>query len=98
MTPQTTAIRLFGCLHSIRKAQGLDSVAHVIIPPEGRVARDVAQELNLPLDKIEGIFINHIVHDIDETVHPGDELAFVPTGIPGPHRFMLGIYSAGNDK
>lgn len=94
MTQQTTAIRLFGVLHSIRKEQGLEPVAHIVIPPEGLVARDVAVELNLPLDKIEGIFINHIVHDIDETIHSGDELAFVPTGVPGPHRFMLGIYSA----
>lgn len=94
MTQQKTDIRLFGILHSIRKEQGLESVAQVHVPPEGRIARDVALELNLPLDKIEGIFINHVVHGIDEIIRPSDELAFVPTGIPGPHRYMLGIYNS----
>ena len=26
---------------------------------------------------------------------PGDEIAFIPTGVPGPHRLMLGIHEAG---
>lgn len=95
MSQTTTAIRMFGVLHTIRKQRGLEPTAHVELPPQGRTAREVALELQLPLEKIEGVFINHIVHDIDELLHPGDEIAFVPTGVPGPHRFMLGIYSAG---
>lgn len=95
MAENMTAIRLFGVLHSIRKQRGLEPVAYVSLPEQGRTAREIAQELDLPLDKIEGVFINHIVYDIDQLIHAGDEVAFVPTGVPGPHRFMLGIYSAG---
>ena len=91
----SVTIRMFGCLHTIRKERGLPSSAEVTIPPEGRMAEDIALELDLPLDRIEGVFVNHLVYNIDRIVKPGDEVAFVPTGVPGPHRFMLGIHSAG---
>jgi hypothetical protein len=99
MSSQTTTIvRMLGALHSIRKERGLKSAAEVFIPEEGRTARDIAHELDLPLEKIEGVFINHIVYDIDHLIHPGDSVAFVPTGVPGPHRFMLGIHRSGQKR
>ncbi len=90
----TINIRMFGCLHTIRKELGLGSSADVSLPPDGRKAEDIALELGLPLERIEGVFINHTVHSLDWIVKPGDKVAFIPTGVPGPHRFMLGIYSA----
>jgi hypothetical protein len=89
---------MFGALHSIRKERGLASIAEVRIPAGGRSARDIARELDLPFDKIEGVFINATVYDIDHLVLPGDRVAFVPTGVPGPHRFMLGVHRAGQAK
>jgi len=86
---------MFGCLHTIRKERGLDSTVEITLPPEGRRADEIALELELPLDRIEGVFVNHLVYNLDIIVKPGDKVAFIPTGIPGPHRFMLGIHSAG---
>lgn len=94
----TNTVRMFGCLHTIRKERGLESTVEVTLPPEGRKAEDLAQDLGLPLDKIEGVFINHLVYDLEKTIKPGDRVAFIPTGVPGPHRFMLGIHSAGNKE
>ena len=94
----TSTVRMFGALHSIRKERGQASIAEVPIPPEGRTARDIACELGLPLEKIEGVFVNHKVYDIDHCVLPGDRVAFIPTGVPGPHRFMLGVHQAGLAK
>ena len=91
----TIHIRMFGCLHTIRKERGLGSSTDVSIPPDGCKAEDIALDLDLPLERIEGVFINHRVYNLDQTVKPGDKVAFIPTGVPGPHRFMLGIYSAG---
>lgn len=93
-----TVIKMFGCLHTIRRERGLEPRANVTIPPEGRKAEDVAVELDLPLERIEGVFVNHFVYNLDKTIMPGDEVAFVPTGVPGPHRFMLGIHSAGKHE
>lgn len=98
MTQSKTAVRMFGSLHTIRKERGLASVAEVCIPPEGRTARDIAIELELPFDKIEGVFVNHVVYGLDRLVNPDDSVAFISTGVPGPHRFMLGIHRAGQEK
>lgn len=94
----TSTIRMFGALHTLRKERGQASIAEVVIPAEGRSARDIARELELPLEKIEGVFINAIVYDIDHRILPGDRVAFIPTGVPGPHRFMLGVHQAGQAK
>jgi len=91
----TTTVRMFGALHTIRKNRGLESVAEVSIPPGGCAASVLASELDLPLERIEAVFINHQVYSLDHCIQPGDRVAFVPTGIPGPARGLLGIYNAG---
>ncbi|ALC15847.1 hypothetical protein DSOUD_1062 [Desulfuromonas soudanensis] len=88
-------IRLYGNLHTLRKERGLPSVAELWLPAGGRTAAEVAAELDLPLERIEGVFCNHKAYGLDRILCPGDELAFIPTGIPGPHRYMLGIHAAG---
>lgn len=90
-----TRIRLFGNLHTLRRERGLPSVAEIWLPQEGRSAQEVAQELDLPLSRIEGVFCNHLAYGLDRILQPGDEIAFIPTGVPGPHRYMLGIHAAG---
>jgi hypothetical protein len=86
-----TEIRMFGFLHSARKAKGLAPRVHLYIPPEGRIAQEIAEELELPMDKIEGVFVNHLVYALDHVIHSGDKVAFISRGVPGPHRFSLGI-------
>jgi hypothetical protein len=99
MTNQPTiTVRMFGCLHTFRKEQGLDSTLELALPNQGATAEVIALQLGLPLDKIEGVFINNLVYPLDKIIIPGDRVAFIPTGIPGPHRFMLGIHSAGKKK
>ncbi|MGE4542587.1 MAG: hypothetical protein AB7D06_00630 [Pedobacter sp.] len=90
-----TEIRMFGLLHTARKDRGLPPKAQLYIPPEGRIAQDIAEELELPMDKIEGVFVNHLVYALDHKIHAGDEVAFISRGVPGPHRYNLGIHSAG---
>jgi len=86
-----TMVRMFGALHTHRRERGLESSVMVHVPPQGCTARQLADQLELPLDKIEAVFVNHLVYHLDHLILPGDRVAFVPTGIPGPHRFMLGI-------
>lgn len=88
-----TNVRMFGALHTIRKNQGLKPAAEVHIPSGGWTGRELAGELNLPLSKIEGVFINHFARSLDERIRPGDKVAFISTGVPGPHRFSLGVHT-----
>ncbi|MTI84987.1 MAG: MoaD/ThiS family protein [Firmicutes bacterium] len=61
-------------------------------------ASELAQKLDLPLDKIEAVFINGTAQTLDQgMVRPGDRIAFVPPGTPGPYRVILGIVK-GSDQ
>jgi len=90
-----TTVRMFGALHTIRKNRGLASQADVAVPQGGCAAEAIARELDLPLEKIEAVFINHKAYTLDHDVQPGDRVAFVPTGVPGPARLLLGIEQVG---
>jgi len=91
----TVRVRLLGRLHTLRSERGLPVVEEVTVPGEGVSAADLARSLELPLAHIEAVFCNHRVYSLDHQIRPGDAVAFVPQGTPGPHRFALGIYSAG---
>jgi len=90
-------VRMFGFLHSLRREAGLPSVVTVDVPAEGLSARSLAESLDLPLEMIEGVFVNRTVYGIGHHVDPGDRVAFVPYGTPGPHRVYLGLYKAGHE-
>ena len=53
---------------------------------------ELAQMMDLPIDKIEAVFINGTAKPAGEGwVKPGDRVAFVPPGTPGPYRAILGL-------
>ena len=91
-------VRMFGLLHLFRSEQGLPSTVEIDVPADGTTGRDLAVRLGLPCDKIEGVFVNRTVYGIDHPVMPGDRVAYVPYGTPGPHRVFLGLYDAGRGE
>ena len=60
---------------------------------------DLAIRLEISLEEIEVIFVNGFVQALDYTIHPGDRVAFLPPGCPGPYRIALGFYgkNQGNE-
>ena len=61
------------------------------IDPEGRVAYDIVQEIGIPTQEVEAIFCNGRVSNIYDPVFPGDRVALLPYGTPGPYRLFLGM-------
>lgn len=94
----TISVRFFGSLHELRHEQGLPVSDEIPVPSQGLAAREIARRLGVPLDRVEGVFCNRIVRDLDHVVQPGDRIAFVPKGTPGPHRYFLGLYEAGRHE
>lgn len=94
-TERTVTVRMFGLLHSARRAAGLESTVSVEVHEAGTNARQIALDLGLDTGIIEGVFVNGTVFDLGHPVMPGDRIAFVPHGTPGPHRLYLGLYRAG---
>ena len=58
---------------------------------------ELAEKLDIPLPEIEIMFVNGTVQSLLSTILPGDRVAFVPPGCPGPYRVFLGFY-AKNQK
>jgi molybdopterin converting factor small subunit len=53
--------------------------------------RELAKKLDIPVDNIEVTFVNGLAQGLDYPVKPGDRIAFVPPGTPGPYRVFLGF-------
>lgn len=99
MTPPPPAVvRMFGALRALRRERGQADELALDVPATGVSARELAADLGLPIERIEGVFCNHVIHALDCVVMPGDEVAFVPVGTPGPHRYFLGLYRAGRES
>lgn len=60
---------------------------------------ELAEKLGIALHDIEVIFVNGFVQGLDHIIHPGDRMAFLPPGCPGPYRIALGFYgkNQGNE-
>jgi sulfur carrier protein ThiS len=49
-------------------------------------------KLGIPIERVEVLFVNRKAIAVDDAViQPGDRVALVPPGVPGPHRFLLGF-------
>ncbi len=59
---------------------------------------ELAKKLNISPDEVEVIFVNGIVEDLNYTINPGDRIAFLPPGCPGPYRIALGFYGKNQDN
>ena len=50
------------------------------------------EKLDVPAEKVEVLLVNGKAFRPDEaTIHPGDRVALLPPGTPGPYRVMLGF-------
>lgn len=59
---------------------------------------DLSKELGIKREDVEVIFVNGFVQQIDYIIHPGDRIAFLPPGCPGPYRIALGFYGKNQDN
>ncbi len=59
----------------------------------------LAEKLGIAPEEIEVIFVNGFVQDLQYLINPGDRVAFLPPGCPGPYRIALGFYgkNQGNE-
>lgn len=95
--PAAITVLVFGSLRPSRTERGLPYEFAAEVPVEGITARELGEECGLPMERVEGVFVNHTVHGLGRRIMPGDRVGFVPNDIPGPHRYYLGLYNAGKD-
>jgi hypothetical protein len=95
-TPVT--LRFFGTFHFFIKDKWGESFGEVSVPENGKTAFEIATEIGLPIEKIEAVFRNGLVQNIYDKVFPGDRVAFVPYGTPGPYRVFLGMIRENKER
>jgi hypothetical protein len=96
--PRTATVRVFGTLCDFQRQRDLPAETLEEIPPGGISANELAERMGLPVDSIEGVFCNHTIYSLAHVIMPADQVAFVPYGTPGPHRYYLGLYRAGHKE
>lgn len=89
-------VRMLGALEVRMKEQGLSPELEVEVPEGGMRAAAIADQIEIPRDMIEAVFINGRAKPVEEVVFPGDRLVILPPGIPGPYRVLLGITGTKN--
>jgi len=92
-------IEIRGFLHLdkyLRKKFGTVPLIHEI--EEAIKGTELAKKLEIPLEEIEVIFVNGFVQALDHIIHPGDRVAFLPPGCPGPYRIALGFYGKNQNN
>jgi len=92
---QTIEIRVFGKLRRHLDERGLPPIMEMPVKKAESRGLDLALELGLPPEEVEAVFCNGHVQNIYDPVHPGDRIAFLPYGTPGPYRAFLGIWKEG---
>jgi hypothetical protein len=90
--PQPVVVRLIARLDTFQKQRGLPTTLDVEVPVSGTTAREIACSLGLPLELVEGVFLNHRSTGLDAPVMPGDRVAFVPYGTPASHPAFFGPF------
>jgi len=62
-------------------------------------ALELAEKLDLPSELIEAVFVNGLASPVEDgVIKPGDRVAFIPPGTPGPYRALLGMVKLQGDK
>ena len=87
-------VRMLASLHGIRGEAGLPTAFTVDVPAGGREAGQLALDLGLPLDAVEGVFHNHVKSGLEVVIRPGDRVAFVPYGTPASHPAFFGPFGS----
>lgn len=88
---QTVTIHVFGFLRRHLDERGLPYVLTETVPDKGMSAYELVERLLVPPKEVEAVFKNGQVINIYDLVGPGDRVALLPHGTPGPYRFFLGM-------
>ena len=87
-------VRMLAFLYTWQKERGRPTMLDVDVPEGGMTGRELAFGLGLPVEHIEGLFLNSTISGLDSVVSPGDRVAFVPHGTPASYPSFFGSFEA----
>jgi sulfur carrier protein ThiS len=94
MTEGTIDVRAFMWLATLFSERGWPNPRAVAVADE-TTGPALLEILDIPRERVEALILNHTTVPVEGTVlRPGDRVALVPPGVPGPHRLLLGLHGA----
>jgi Mut7-C ubiquitin len=83
-------VRAFGRISGLmdNKSRAVPFILDLREPITGTA---LADKLEIPREEIEVIIVNGTTESLSYSIQPGDRVAFVPWGTPGPYRIFLGF-------
>ena len=87
----TITFNAFSFLRPKLKSRNIAHVNAKLDLPEGTTARGLIARLGLQEAEVEAVFVNGRVVSMDAALQDNDRVAFVPPGMPGPYRVLLGM-------
>lgn len=61
--------------------------------PKDMTGEELLRFLSIESERVESLIVNRSAIAVEDAViHPGDRVALIPPGVPGPHRLLLGIH------
>lgn len=85
-------VRAFMDLAAVFKKRNWFIPLLVNIKAAGITGMELLELLNILADQVEVIFVNGKAFVPGETfIYPGDRIALVPPGVPGPYRVLMGF-------
>ncbi|MEG6521501.1 MoaD/ThiS family protein [Desulfotomaculum sp. 1211_IL3151] len=86
----TIELRAFGALQKILSEEGYSFPTKIEIEAN-TTGYDLIDRLKIDKKQVEAVFINGLVEGLSHPIAPGDRVALLPPGTPGPYRVFLGI-------
>lgn len=86
----TIELRGFAKLYHVFKEKGLGFPEYYEVN-DGITGKQLIQDLGLGPEDVEAIMVNGCVFNMKNLIKPGDRVAILPPGTPGPYRVILGI-------
>ena len=69
------------------------SIPHFLDVSADMTGEELLRFLSIDSARVESLIVNRSAIAVEDAViHPGDRVALVPPGVPGPHRLLLGIH------
>lgn len=85
-------LRAFMGLRTLFSERGWP-IPHFVDVEADMTGEELLRFLSIDNAKVESLIVNRSAIAVEDAIiHPGDRVALVPPGVPGPHRLLLGIH------
>ena len=85
-------VRCLALFHTFQRDHGRPNELDVEVPGAGITVLGLVEQMGLPVESLDGAFINYRNSGPDAVVRPGDRVALVPVGTPASHPAFFGAF------